>query len=860
MGILANSSAISAPAGGADFYEHQIASSIRNSASQNGTLKFTAGTPTSSDKFTMSYWVKRYDDSNTSSDNVVFTSGTGGGAYMFWSFASCNFQLEAVGGNWAGAYMISDAEYRDTSAYYHHVLTFDSTQSTQADRLKVYVNGERITSWSTESITAGIGASEDFSFINQSGVVQAFGGLSGVGHGVEGADLQMAEIVFIDGLALTPTSFGESKNGVWIPKDPSELTFGNNGYWLKMASGAIGTDSSGNSNNFSVNNIAAHDVMLDSPTFNSDSNGGNMCTWNPLDSRNVATPTEGNLKATHNGSLYNQIRGTMSIGNSGKWYMELYKSGTYATYPAWGICDQSQILTSSKNIPGYYAVSMIGVSWDFNSEAVFKSFTYADSYGAETNLGSTASTYTGTAQIIGMAIDLDNNKIFTHVNGSWDSACGNPSSGGGGFNASGLNGVNNLVPVLFPNGYNSPTYNLVGGFGADSTFGGLTAAGSGTDTNGYGNFKYAVPTDYKAICQGNISVADAIDPAQTDDNYPKKLFSPIIYTGNGGTLAVTGLGFKPDFVSIRRRNAGNTPPLYDSSRGNTKLLVTTATQAEYDQSATPGLSAFGTDGFTVEQPNTGDYGTNRSSALMVAWCQRANGGITSTNSLGSLSVTQQVDPSGGFSISTYSGDGGTDTIGHGLSRAPTMVIVKQRNGANNWAVYAKGAGATKYAYLDSTAAFGTAAMWNNTTPSSSLVYLGDNNEVNAGSRTYVAYCFADTEGFIKSGSYVGNGSGTDGTFVYTGFKPAFLMIKKITSNNWRLQDNARDPFNPVYHSYYPNSAAAEDAYTDGTDYNDFLSNGFKLARGGDTANWNASGSTFTYLAFAENPFKYSLAR
>ena len=837
MSILQNSNAISAPAGGADFYDHQISQSVR--LGDSGYLKRTPSSAGNRQTWTFSTWIKLNKlgiNSNSTEPGAILNAGTSGNQSGFYRL---NYEVTKLFSSSAEAnFFFSTGVYRDLSGWYHVVWKQGGGTAT------VYVNGV-----AAPGATASVSGD---TAVNNS-VQHCIGGASNT-LGESPLKAYLAETIMIDGTALGPDSFGEEKNGVWIPKDASGLTFGTNGFHLDYAdASALGNDVSGNNNDWTPINITTHDKMLDSPTFNSDSNGGNMCTWNPLDSRNVATPTEGNLKATHNGSLYNQIRGTMSIGNSGKWYMELYKSGTYGTYPAWGICDQSQILTSSKNIPGYYAVSMIGVSWDFNSEAVFKSFTYADSYGAETNLGSTASTYTGTAQIVGMAIDLDNNKIFTHVNGSWDSACGNPSSGGGGFNASGLNGVNNLVPVLFPNGYNSPTYNLVGGFGADSTFGGLTAAGSGTDTNGYGNFKYAVPTDYKAICQGNISVADAIDPAQTDDNYPQKLFSPALYTGTGADINVP-VGFQPDWTWVKKRNGGYNHAVYDSSRGVTKYLTPDDARAEVTSANT--LKAFISNGFTFGSDATG----NENNASMVSWNWRANGGTTSTNSAGSLSVTQQVDPSGSFSISTYSGDGGTDTIGHGLSRAPTMVIVKQRNGANNWAVYAKGAGATKYAYLDSTAAFGTAAMWNNTTPSSSLVYLGDNNEVNAGSRTYVAYCFADTEGFIKSGSYVGNGDGSDGTFVYTGFKPAFLMIKKITSNNWRIQDNARDPFNPVYHSLLPNSAAAEDAYTDGTDYNDFLSNGFKLARGGDTANWNASGSTFTYLAFAENPFKYSLAR
>ena len=142
----------------------------------------------------------------------------------------------------------------------------------------------------------------------------------------------------------------------------------------------------------------------------------------------------------------------------------------------------------------------------------------------------------------------------------------------------------------------------------------------------------------------------------------------------------------------------------------------------------------------------------------------------------------------------------------------------------------------------------------------SSIFTCKDNYTWAGTNNYIYYCFTNTEGYIKSGSYEGNGDGSDGTFVYTGFKPAFLLVRKVGTNNWRVQDNTRDPYNPAYHMLVPNSSAAEDAYTDGTDYNDFLSNGFKLARGGDAANWNASGATYVYLAIAHNPFKYATAR
>ena len=865
MSILQNSNAISAPAGGADFYDHQIANSCRfiGSANDDGTnyMYHTRGTPTNADKCTISAWVKR---SKLGSKNLMFTGAGSGSAYSWYGFNTANEFWHLQSGDQPR--LESNALFRDTSAWYHIVIANDSTQGTAANRNKIYINGVQYTDW---------GDYEDYSTQNSDIAVNTSGVKLFVGSGGASAsnsfypfDGYIAEYVFIDGTQYAASDFGETKNGAWIPKDPSGLTFGNNGAYLKFeSSSALGNDSSGNNNDFTVTGVAAHDQMGDSPTFNSDSNGGNMCTWNPLDSRNVATPTEGNLSVDYDGSLYNQIRGTMSIGNSGKWYMELYKSGTYATYPAWGICDQSQILTSSKNVPGYYAVSMIGVSWDFNSEAVFKSFTYADSYGAETNLGSTASTYTSTAQIVGMAIDLDNNKIFTHVNGSWDSACGNPSSGGGGFDASGLSGVDNLVPVLFPNSYNSPTYNLVGGFGADSTFGGLTAAGSGTDTNGYGSFKYAVPTNYKAICQGNISAAGA-DPAegkQPENNY----FQALTYTGTGANGRSLTTKLKPaSWWSKNRTTGASSATRWFNVTGNNFGTGTELYNAfdfanyGYSDSTYQGVSNPQDTSITI-----GNVGTiNASSSSYVGWILGVAGAGAVTDTSGDIDSVRFTDADAGISIMDYTGSGTNGhTVPHGLGVKPSFVILKNSTITGNtesWRVWADAFGDyNDYGVIDTTAAWQTSGGPFTADPTATMLPLASGATQNASNQTYQAWVFANSEGMIKAGTYTGNGNTNgDGKFVFTGFEVAFLLIKKTTSNNWRVQDSARDPFNPVYHSLLPNSNAPEDAYTDGTDYNDFLSNGFKLARGGDTANWNASGSTYIYLAFSKMPFKYSTAR
>jgi hypothetical protein len=824
---MLNSELWQAPlAGGGDFYTHQIANSCRFSGSANddGThfMYHARGTPTNADKCTISAWVKR---GKLGSKNLMFTGGGGDGPYSWYGFNTANEFWHLQSGDQPR--FESNAFFRDTSAWYHIVIAQDSTQGTAANRNKIYINGVQYTDW---------GDFEDYSTQNADFAINTSGVRLFVGSGGASAtnsfypfDGLIAEYVFIDGLQYAASDFGETKNGVWIPKDPSGLTFGNNGAYLKFeSSSALGNDSSGNNNDFTVTGVAAHDQMLDSPTFNSDSNGGNFATLGPLwKNPSAVTLSEGNLVLTATANTLGAMS-NWAVPASGKWYWEVCYTNQYSTGTNFlvGIAYAKTSLTAVETADQIVYYSENGMKIVESTRTAG----YGDGFDSPD----------GDA-VVGVAVDRVNNTLNFSYNGTFQ----------GTIDISGLTS-NEFFPYTGFSGVNG-TQGCTFNFGQDGTFAGAISAGGNADDTGYGNFAYDPPTGFLAMCTGNLPIADEVDPAQTDDNFPQKLFSPALYTGTGADINVP-VGFQPDWTWVKKRNGGYNHAVYDSSRGVTKYLTPDDDRAEVTSANT--LKAFISNGFTFGADATG----NENNASMVSWNWRANGGTTSTNSTGSLSVTQQVDPSGSFSISTYSGDGGTDTIGHGLSRAPTMVIVKQRNGVNNWAVYAKGAGATKYAYLDGTAAFGTATMWQNTAPSSSLVYLGDNNEVNAGSRTYVAYCFADTEGFIKSGSYVGNGDGSDGAFAYTGFKPAFLLVKKTTSNNWRLQDNARDPFNPVYRTLLPNSAAAEDAYTDGTDYNDFLSNGFKLAVGGDTANWNADGVKYVYLAFAAMPFKYATAR
>ena len=834
MGVFQNNlmgaAAAAASAGGGEFYSHQIAHSIRNSAAQSGTLKWTAGTPTSRKKMTMSYWVKRYNTSGGSSTNLVYTSGTGGGAYMFWGFSVADFDFQTTGGNWSTGYLTSDNMYRDTSAWYHHVLTFDSTESTQADRLKIYVNGERITSFSVESVTAGIGASEDFSFINQSGIVQAFGGLSGIGHGTEGTDNQLAEIVFNDGQAYGPDSYGETKNGVWIPKDPSGLTFGNNGYYLNFAaSGDIGNDVSGNNNDFTVANISAHDVMLDSPTFNSDSNGGNFPAWSPL-IKGAVNLSEGNCRMDCTTTGRSAMTSwAIPPGCPTKYYVECLITAKTGYGCIFGLANPDIDLPTSieadSSMNGFNFVGYGGSDWRTNA------LVNGVRQGWSSNLGQTV------ARVMAITIDRVNNQIKCYFD--------NTLIGNGTISISATQKYHIVCSV---SGGSAPEVHLNINAGQDSTGGGDFSAGSETDENGHGSFQYAPPTGFLALCSANLPTADAVDPAQTDDDFPQKLFNTKLYTGTGSSNALTGVGFQPDWTWVKQRNATNDYKITDSTRGVTKSIESNTDVAEATDSN--GLTAFGTDGFTVGS----DSVYNGSSNTFLGWNWRANGGSLTTNNVGNQTSYTQTDPSGAFSITKYVGTGNSMTVGHGLSVTPGVTIIKDRDAAVNWMVYTKLIdGSMDYFFLNSGAAQSASGL--NGPNSSVWDWQSGSSFSNTASRNYILYSFANIEGYCKTGVYTGNAN-SDGAFVYTGFSPAWLMIKRANgAESFFAMDNKRSTYNVVENIMQLNGPNGEST----TDYDalDFLSNGFKLRLSGVGFN---GAEKYLYIAFAENPFQYATAR
>jgi hypothetical protein len=326
---------------------------------------------------------------------------------------------------------------------------------------------------------------------------------------------------------------------------------------------------------------------------------------------------------------------------------------------------------------------------------------------------------------------------------------------------------------------------------------------------------------------------------------PSKYFNTKLYTGTGSSNSLTGVGFQPDWVWIKKRNGAVGHRLYDAVRGVQNTLYSSDSASEGTGQSTT-LTAFNSDGFTV----ISESGVNASGDTYVAW-NWLGANTTVSNTSGTITSTVSANTTSGFSVGTYTGNSTSDaTIGHGLGVAPNMVIVKNRSGADNWQVYWND-GTERNGFLNLTNAFNTPAstsVWGNNNPTSSVFYVGNDSATNT-SNNYVFYAFTSIKGYSKFGSYTGNGS-TDGTFVYTGFKPAFIIIKRNEAGyDWHMHDNKRDTSNVVKNRMSPNDVFAEST---NIDLMDFTSNGFKLRT--TTASWNGSGATWIYMCFAENPF------
>ncbi len=577
--------------------------------------------------------------------------------------------------------------------------------------------------------------------------------------------------------------------------------------------GGLGADNSGNKNDYSVTNILVTDQLPDSPT-------NNFCTLNPLDQRGTLTLSEGNLTVTSSSSDP-EVRATIEIPQSGKWYWEFLMQ--YSTSFMIGVVDQTVSGNPYGSNQSVLYSSGLGTKYNFSSVA---------SYGA---------TWT-TGDLMGIAFNRDDNEITFYKNNS-----AQPTLTIGGTAAQQAR----LVPV-FATGTGGTGGGTVN-FGQDSSFAGAVTAQGNQDGNGKGDFYYTPPSGSLALCSDNIPDVSIADPTAH--------FNTAIWSGNDTYPRTIDVGFDPGLVwGKSRTDSGTDHYLLDSVRtfANGKALSSNATNAEGVKVANVNINGTTSTGFTMAA--TSGYDTqNKSGQTYVAWNWKA-GGTAVSNTDGTITSSVSANPTAGFSIVSFTGNGTAGaTVGHGLSQAPEFWVTKNRDSAYAWFTgtpeYPNPAG-NYYIQLDATqAASSNTGIWNGTLASSSVITLGNlaSAQNNSGD-AHIAYCFHSVDGYSKIGSYTGNGS-SDGPMIYTGFRPAFVLLKiSSASNDWILQDNKRDTYNAVGHYLRPNT---NDAELD-EDSIDFLSNGFKLRTTSGAR--NTSSGTHIYLAFAESPFKTANAR
>ena len=777
---------------------YNLTNSLRFRSSASAYLNRTPASATNRTTWTCSAWIKR---GNIGSQNAIFQAGTNGTNDTGWYFrtdSAIDFYTRA-GGSIDG-YITTAAVFRDPSAWYHFVFVYDSTNATAANRMQIYCNGVLQTVTINNTLPQNTN-----SFVN-SNVAHYLGELS---NGSAFFDGYVDEVNFIDGQALTPSSFGSTNavTGVWQPAKYTG-TYGTNGFYLPFtnttSTTTLGNDFSGNGNNWTTNNIsltpgATYDAMTDVPTLTS-ATAANYCVLNPLSTASVFSITNGNLTASSSTSTGTQPASFFLT--SGKWYWE-----SIGNAYAGAVCGLSgarftgSISTAGSNGIGYWEGGL--VYWDGG------------------NSGAGPASYTS-SDVIGVALNMDAGTVAFYKNNSLQ------------FTATfGSGTVPNLSSGCFP------CYNQ-GQSGSTKT---------ANFNFGQRPFAYTPPSGYVALNTYNL-------PASTIPNGAAYM-AATTYSGTSATQnvlnTVGSTSFQPDFVWMKNRSAGFAHYLNDSVRGAYQTLFSNLTNAEYNGTATSdGVSTFNSNGFTLLNGSNSDN-FNKTGYSYVGWNWKA-GGTAVTNTSGSITSSVSANTTSGFSVATFTMPvSGVSTVGHGLGVAPSLMILKGRSISTGWAVYHVSTGNTGYTVLNTTAAFTTDAnAWNNTSPTSSVFTIGTTFN-NLG--TYVAYCFAPIAGFSAFGSYAGNGS-TDGPFVYTGFRPRWLMIKRTdTTSDWYVFDSARNTFNSATQILYPNLSNAEVGYTPPAGF-DLLSNGFKSR---ETA-INASGGTYVYAAFAENPFRNSLAR
>lgn len=811
-----------------------LTKSLRFRSSASAYLNRTPASAGNRKTWTWSAWVKR----GAIADGVLFSVGTSGSSYFNLRFQDNSGvqEFSAVSENPSTDITLrTSQQFRDPSAWYHLVFVLDTTQATSSNRAKFYVNGSQVTAFSSATYPS---QNADLLINNN----QAHN----IARRASASDLYfdgyMTEINFIDGQALTPSSFGETSTstGVWIPKKYTG-TYGTNGFYLPFtdvattsgSNAGLGKDFSGNGNYWTTNNISVtsgttYDSMKDVPTL-TDTDTANYCVLNPLDKGTSFSISNGNLTADINAArpVFASVKGTIGI-TSGKYYWEFVKTSSGSGLVQSGVWanDNLSVNVNTDLNGSLGSLTNIGMFGATSSNAIIKT-------GLSTQDASTLGSYTN-GDVIGIAFDADNGKLYAYKNGTE-------------FTGQAIGSGTSILPTMATGKtYHPFVYSGNGGSGTETAT---------TNINfGQRPFAYTPPTGFKALNTFNLPTPTIGATASTRAN---KYFDINLWTGNSSARSFTNSGsMQPDFVWVKdRTTAGIWNVLFDSVRGAGNQLSSNQTDAELASASSIAgkVSAFNSDGFSVVTGSSSYYSVNQTGDSYVGWQWRANGTAV-TNTAGSITSTVSANTTAGFSIVTYTSPNSTSnqTVGHGLGVKPSMIIVKNRDSAFNWDIYHSSLGYNS-SLIFTIAATRSGAFGAEPT---STVFTTTNTYTHNGTDKYVAYCFAQVAGYSAFGSYTGNGS-SDGVFVHLGFRPRFVMVKQTDAvGNWLIWDTARTTRNQMQDYLSPNNSSAE--LNNVLVSIDALSNGFKCRTADDDINGN--GNSYIYMAFAESPFKFSNAR
>ena len=809
MSLFNNSIMMGSSAAGA----YEIERSLRfNNDADTATLTRTFSSAGNRKTWTFSCWVKR---GLLNGDRVIFNGGGSGSPNTTIRFDNDN-SFNIFEYNSGYTYRLhTNRLFRDLSAWYHIVVTLDTTQGTADNRIKLYVNGVQETSFANRT-----NPSQDTDYTLNNNIAHTIGNNAASNY----FSGYLTEINFVDGTALAANSFGktDTETGQWIPKKYGG-SHGTNGFYLNFSdnsnttSGTLGDDDSANTNDWTPNNFSVA-AGLDNDSFE-DTPTNNWCTLNPnkFSADDVATFANGNLKVSQSANgEWQSTMGTIPV-SSGKWYYEVkVHTKPTATTENW-LAGFHDLALEYNNL--YYGEAG-NCAWgiDANNPEVFKDTDRTTGYGSAISDG----------DILQFALDVDAEKFWVGVNNTWTSS-GDPAAGSN-PSLSSLGSGKTWIPKISMYAYNTPWGVFEANFGAQG-------------------FSYTPPTDFKAINAAN-ALPEPIIKKGTD------YYGALLWTGNDavGTRLIDGLDFNPDLHILKTRtvHAGHWGA-FDSVRGVTagkETLLNAHTAEGTEDGATYGYITPGTGGFTY---NTGSAGAGNGNAN-YNWVDSGTGATY-------IAYNWKESATAGFDIVAYTGTGSATTVSHSLGVAPELIVVKNLTDGASVPVSISGivgtGSDTLYWGTKNNAASSQTVVFPATLPTSSVFSVGTHAESNASSKNYIAYLWTSVAGYSKLGIYTGNGN-SDGPFIYTGFKPAFLLIK-CTSNaeNWNVFDAARDPDNYVHHMLVPNNTAEENNSTTARRL-DFTCNGIKM-RGSD-GTINTNNYTYLYMAFAESPFKYSNAR